>query len=103
MRSVQAMGDLLLRSGLIGPEQLEAALEEQKSSGEALEEAVLRLGLASEEELVKAVAGQLGLEYAVDPQRSLLVESRQSPEKVRFEVIQRDQPRVLPRRRQHFQ
>ena len=43
------LGDLLVKKGVITPQQLQDALEEQKKTGEPLGAALIRMGIVSEE------------------------------------------------------
>ena len=55
------LGDLLVAEGLITPQQLQAALREQKSTSEKLGTILLRLNLMTEEQLI----GFLSREYRI--------------------------------------
>jgi hypothetical protein len=55
------LGQMLVAAGAITPEQLTAALDEQKSSGGLLGMALVRLGFVDERSIVRALAGQLNL------------------------------------------
>jgi type IV pilus assembly protein PilB len=57
------IGEILLQMGYITQEQLEEALERQKSSRELLGEALIRLGYINSEQLAQAQAFQFGVEY----------------------------------------
>jgi hypothetical protein len=57
------LGRLLVGQGLITEAQLDNALFESSQTGERLGEIVVRLGLASEEEVAKALAEQWSLSY----------------------------------------
>jgi hypothetical protein len=57
------LGRLLVGQGLITEAQLDNALFESSQTGERLGEIVVRLGLASEEEVAKALADQWSLSY----------------------------------------
>ncbi len=57
------MGDVLLDSGRISPEQLELALKEQKQTGEKLGVVLQRLGILSEKEVGEILAGQAGVHH----------------------------------------
>jgi type IV pilus assembly protein PilB len=52
------IGELLLQEGLVSPEQLSRALEDQQHSGERLGAILIRLGYINEEELVEFLARQ---------------------------------------------
>ncbi len=58
------LGELLVKSNVITPEQLELALNEQQTSKEFLGEILLRLGFVDEEEMyLPILAEQIGVEY----------------------------------------
>lgn len=68
------LGEILIAQGVITPEQLMEALEEQKHThNERIGEVLMRLGYATEKEVLNALGEQLGLpvvnlsEYDVDP------------------------------------
>jgi len=52
---------MLIAAGAIEPDQLEAALEEQKKSGGLLGMALVRMGFVDERTLVRVLAGQLDI------------------------------------------
>src|SRR5579875_2276350 len=62
-RRRRRLGEILVEAGLLTPERLEEALERQKRTGERLGKVLLEMGIASEAEVARAVASQLGLEY----------------------------------------
>lgn len=55
------LGDLLLKAQLITQEQLNKALEEQRSLGGRLGEVLLRLGYVSEEDIIECLSHQFGV------------------------------------------
>ena len=57
------LGDLLLASGLILPEQLERALELQKENKERLGDVLVQSGIITEQQLIDALRIQLGVEF----------------------------------------
>ncbi len=65
---VDRLGDLLLQDGLLSREQLQAALAEQRSSGERLGYVLVKQGLVDEVAVTKALARQLRMP-AVDLSR----------------------------------
>jgi type II secretion system protein E len=67
----QSLRDLLADSGLLSAEQLQQALRECERTGERLHAVVGRLGLASEEQVLRYLGQRLGLEYVRDVQRLL--------------------------------
>ena len=73
MQIRRRLGDVLVESGLLTPQQLEQALEEQrKDTGprRRLGQVVADLGLAAERDVAKALADLLGLEL-IDLSRML--------------------------------
>jgi type IV pilus assembly protein PilB len=57
------LGTILLRGGLVTPEQLAEALAVKEDSGERLGQILLRLGIVGERDIARALAEQHGLEY----------------------------------------
>ncbi len=57
------IGELLVNEGLITAEQLDAALREQKKSGELICTILVRLGLVSEEKALTVLSRQLNIPY----------------------------------------
>jgi hypothetical protein len=55
------LGQMLIAAGVIEPDQLTAALEEQTRTGGLLGVALVRIGVVDERTLVRALAGQLNL------------------------------------------
>lgn len=55
------LGDLLLKAQLITQDQLNKALEEQRSLGGRLGEVLLRLGFVSEEDIIECLSHQFGV------------------------------------------
>ena len=60
------LGQILLDSKIIKPDQLETALGMQKGAGKRIGEVLVDIGAAKEEDIAKALATQFGYEY-VDP------------------------------------
>ena len=58
------IGECLIQAGLITEEGLQVALAEHKRTGERVGAVVVRLGLATEEQVTKELAYQLGFPYA---------------------------------------
>ena len=56
------LGELLLASGLLSADQLEAALQGQRSSGMKLGEYLIKQGICRESDVVDAVCRQTGIE-----------------------------------------
>ncbi|HZQ88157.1 MAG TPA: ATPase, T2SS/T4P/T4SS family [Acidimicrobiales bacterium] len=73
------LGSLLIARGLLTPEQLDAALEEQQQTHRSLGRILIDKNLVTEAGLVSTLATQLGLEYvdvadyAVDPSATTLI------------------------------
>lgn len=65
------MGEILLRAGVVTEEQLLKAIARQQQSGERLGEALVNLGFVSSEDVARALAEQLGLPFL--PGKRLLV------------------------------
>src|SRR6267143_5570829 len=55
------LGDLLVADGLLGQEQLQKALVEQKGSTEKLGSILIRLGFINEEQLIGFLSRQYGV------------------------------------------
>ena len=65
------IGECLRQAGIVTETDLQSALIEHKRSGERLGFVLIRLGLATERQIAKALAGQLGFPY-VEPAASPL-------------------------------
>jgi len=69
-----SIGAILFQSHIISEEELRAALEEQKASGGRVGEALIRLGIVTQEDIDWALSNQLNIPYVrlkpegVDPQ-----------------------------------
>ncbi len=69
---MRQLGDILLDGGLVEPDQLRIAVEEQQRLGRSLGRVLVDLGMVTESQLVAALAEQIGLtfvdlsEYPVD-------------------------------------
>ncbi len=57
------LGDILIDEGLLSQEQLDHARDEQRRTGELLCEALVRLGLAAEEDVAGAIVRHYGLPF----------------------------------------
>lgn len=57
------LGELLIREGLIQAAELENAISYQRKQGGRLGEVIIKLGLVSEEQIVRVVGKQLGIPY----------------------------------------
>ena len=62
-RRIGKLGDILLKGGELTRTQLDTALAEQRRSGQALGEVLIRLGLVSEERLRMALCRQLHIRF----------------------------------------
>ncbi len=58
------LGEVLVESSLITRAQLDHALQAQQSSGDRLGKVLVALGLATQDAIAKAIANQIGIEYA---------------------------------------
>ena len=71
--TTERLGDLLVRDGLITPEQLKQALQEQRNSGMRLGYMLVKLGFVQETEITKMLARQFRMpavdlsRFEVDP------------------------------------
>lgn len=63
MASYLRLGDLLIKTGLITPEQLEEALAGQKKTKKRLGAVLIDLGFISERQVIDALRMQLGIEF----------------------------------------
>jgi len=69
----EKLGDILVREGLISPDQLKKALAEQKASGMRLGYTLVKLGFVEETEITKMLARQYRMpavdlsRFEVDP------------------------------------
>lgn len=57
------LGEILIEDGILSPENLEEALNQQKKEGGIIGQILIRHGYISEEDLVAAVAKQLKVPY----------------------------------------
>lgn len=62
-KNKKKLGELLLEQESINKEKLESGLREQTNTKERIGEALVRLGLLSEEDLMRALSNQFGLPY----------------------------------------
>ena len=73
------LGDLLIRENLLTPADLERAKEDQRKKGGRLGEALVRLGLLDEQDLVRVLSKQYGIpsvdlaSFEIDPEVVKLV------------------------------
>ena len=57
------LAEVLVESGQVTPEEMEAALREQAATGRSLGEILAELGLVSDEDLIRAMAAEVGMEF----------------------------------------
>ena len=73
------LGECLIQAGLITEADLRAALAERRRTGERLGGVLVRLKMATEEQIARALADQLGFRYVnltdnpVEPAASILI------------------------------
>ena len=60
---MKQLGDILLDSGLVTPDQLQEAVDEQQRVGRSLGRVLVEQGVLSESQLVAALATQIGLRF----------------------------------------
>jgi type IV pilus assembly protein PilB len=60
---MKQLGDILLEGGLVTPEQLGGAVEEQQRLGRSLGRVLVDLGILTEAQLVAALATQIGMTF----------------------------------------
>ena len=63
--SKMRIGDILVEQGVISPEQIEEALEQQKNSGKKLGEIVVAMGIISELKLIDILGAQLDVQHVI--------------------------------------
>ena len=61
------LGESLIQAGLITEDDLRTALAEHKRTGERLGAVLVRMNLATERQIAKALAYQLGFPYSTSP------------------------------------
>lgn len=62
----KTLGELLINSGIINKEQLHAALNEQKNTDEPLGKIMIRLGFATEEDIINVLKGMLVVIFEIN-------------------------------------
>ena len=78
----ERLGELLVQAGLLSGKQLEAALEQQRTSGEKLGRLLVQGGILTEDQMAEALADQKGLSYVrltastIDPSVAALIPLR---------------------------
>ena len=58
------LGQLLIKAGLVNPEQLEKALEIKRGTTKRIGEILIETGLVTEQDIAAALSKQLGIPYA---------------------------------------
>ncbi|MGA2527566.1 MAG: ATPase, T2SS/T4P/T4SS family [Acidimicrobiales bacterium] len=78
-KGTPALAELLVSSGQVTREEMEAALREQAATGRSLGDILSELGLVSEEDLIRAAAAEGGMEFVdlneqpLDPEATKLI------------------------------
>ena len=78
-RATPELSELLVSSGQVTREEMEAALREKAATGRSLGDILSELGLVSEEDLIRAGAAEAGLEFVdlneqpLDPEATKLI------------------------------
>jgi type IV pilus assembly protein PilB len=78
-RGAPGLAELLVTSGQVTREEMEAALREQAATGRSLGDILSELGLVSEEDLIRATANETGMEFVdlndfqLDPEATKLI------------------------------
>jgi type IV pilus assembly protein PilB len=78
-RATPELSELLVSSGQVTREEMEAALRERAATGRSLGDILSELGLVSEEDLIRAGAAEAGLEFVdlneqpLDPEATKLI------------------------------
>jgi len=62
----KTLGELLINSGIINKEQLDAALKEQKNTEEPLGKILVRMGFAKEEDIINVLKGMLVVIFEIN-------------------------------------
>jgi type IV pilus assembly protein PilB len=62
-RSRKKLGEILVEWRVITPEQADKAVQSAKTSGKRMGDALIEAGLAKEDQIVKALANQFGMEF----------------------------------------
>ncbi len=84
------LGEILVKESLISKEQLQKALEHQKSNGGRLGAALVKLGLVTDDEVTAVLSRQYGVPsinlryYEVDPQVTKLIPQETA---VRYQIV----------------
>ena len=95
------LGEILVELGLVTEDQISAALEEQRASGNRLGDVLLKAGYATPRDLVRALAVQFGLpfvdldEHRIDPEVAQLVPQSLARRHRAVPVWRRDQKVVV--------
>jgi type II secretion system protein E len=67
----EPLAEVLVEAGVISREQVEAALAARNTGVERLDQTIIRLGFAREDDIYAAVARRLGLEYVANLDREI--------------------------------
>ena len=95
VRTRLKLGDILVKEGLIQPDQLEEAIRLQKNSGKRLGDTLLSLRAVTEEQIAEVIGRQLGIPYRRLDKRELAQSSDASVRDIfPLEVIRKEA--VLP-------
>lgn len=62
-RTEEKLGEILMRQGTISKQQVQQALECQKTEGGLLGEILIKLGFVNEREIAQAIASQYGVPF----------------------------------------
>jgi purine-binding chemotaxis protein CheW len=62
----KTLGELLINSGIINKEQLQLALDEQKNTEEPLGKILVRMGFATEEDIINVLKGMLVVIFEIN-------------------------------------
>ncbi|MFZ5801169.1 MAG: GspE/PulE family protein [Candidatus Omnitrophota bacterium] len=80
MVGYQKLGEILIKQGVLSLEQLERAIEFQKKENGRLGEILIKMGMVKEQEIISALANQLGLSYVTKSSGLLVPQSEQGLE-----------------------
>jgi type IV pilus assembly protein PilB len=84
------LGDILIQGGVINQEQLAKATRQAQTSGVGLDEAVVKLGFATDEAIAMSVSKLLGVPYASQENKILKPESDQGLDNIIKEDFARE-------------
>ncbi len=95
LKTSERIGEILLKSGLVSEEQLVKALEIQRGTTKRIGEVLAELGLATEVDIAMALSRQLGIHYASNASGLLTPQKGQGLEQLVSEEFAR-QHLILP-------